>query len=433
MNTQTLDYIKTFLLGDDVSPNLIRTIGYTDDRNEFYRYNVVIVPSGFFSEGVYGTPESIPSLPLEEIDHIPLLFGTPKTRVIGDTLVVYADIIASTYFLITRYEEMVRRNVRDEHGRFPGKESLPYRAGFILHPIVDEYRRLLRHWLRQSGLELPDIRKGIRKVWLTHDVDAPTLYRSWKGLVRSLRDKRGLIRSLKGKFGALEKDPYYTFPRFFELDKELIRLRKKERCEAVYFIRSGGKAPQDKPHYKLNQKDMARLIDSIEREEATIGLHASYLASEQPDNIAKEKAALEQHTVKEIKWNRHHFLAAREPESLDRLEAAGITDDFTMGYADMVGFRLGTCRPVRWINPVNRRLSSLLLHPLTMMDNTMEEKKYMGLSLDEAQMTGLALINHVEDHGGELVLLWHNTSLCEDGESYLPALYPYLLEQIANR
>ena len=30
---------------------------------------------------------------------------------------------------------------------------------------------------------------------------------------------------------------------------------------------------------------------------------------------------------------------------------AGITDDFTMGYADIAGFRLGTCRSVRWINP----------------------------------------------------------------------------------
>ncbi|MDL2281690.1 polysaccharide deacetylase family protein [Parabacteroides sp. OttesenSCG-928-G06] len=433
MNTQTLDYIKTFLLGDDVSPNLIHTIGYTNDRNLFYRYKIVIVPSDFFEEEVYGTAASLPTLPLEEIDNVPLLFGRPGTRFIGSTLVVYADIIASAYFLLTRYEEMVRRDIRDEHGRFPGKESLPCRAGFMFRPVVDEYRHLLRKWLREAGIEVPDLPRGIGKVWLTHDVDAPFLYRSWKGFIRSLRDGRGWSRSLKGKFGALENDPYYTFPRFFEEDGKLIRLRKKERCQAVYFIRSGGNAPQDKPHYKLNNRDIAQLIDKIEREEATIGLHTSYLASKIPGSIPKEREELEKHTVKEIRWNRFHFLAAREPEAFESLEAAGITEDFTMGYADKVGFRLGTCRPVRWINPANRKLTHLLLHPLVMMDSTMEEKKYMGLSAEEAEETALTLIKEIEKHQGECVLLWHNTSLSEGRGSYLPSLYTIILDQIQNR
>ena len=37
------------------------------------------------------------------------------------------------------------------------------------------------------------------------------------------------------------------------------------------------------------------------------------------------------------------------------LEKAGITDDFTIGYPDVAGFRLGTSRPVHWINPENKR------------------------------------------------------------------------------
>lgn len=61
-------------------------------------------------------------------------------------------------FLISRYEEMVRRGLRDEHGRFPGKESLPYRAGFLHRPIVDEYRMLLHRWLRQSRLRVPEVK-----------------------------------------------------------------------------------------------------------------------------------------------------------------------------------------------------------------------------------------------------------------------------------
>ena len=122
-----------------------------------------------------GLPLPYRNSPLQEVQGIPLLFGSPKEEWIRDTWVVHADIIASTYFLISRYEEMVRRGLRDEHGRFPGKESLPYRAGFLHRPIVDEYRMLLHRWLRQSRLRVPEVKKQIRKIYLTHDVDSPTL------------------------------------------------------------------------------------------------------------------------------------------------------------------------------------------------------------------------------------------------------------------
>ena len=88
-----------------------------------------------------------------------------------NTLVLHADLIASTYFLISRYEEMVQPNKRDVHGRFPGKESLPYRAGFIDSPLVDEYGKLLRSQLRGTGCKVPESQQQIRKIYLTHDVD----------------------------------------------------------------------------------------------------------------------------------------------------------------------------------------------------------------------------------------------------------------------
>ena len=241
MKNRTLHYIIRFLVGDDVPSELVETIGYTADPNKFDRYNVVIIPSGFFDGQTYGTPASLPELPLQEVQGIPLLFGSPKEEWIRDTWVVHADIIASTYFLISRYEEMVRRGLRDEHGRFPGKESLPYRAGFLHRPIVDEYRMLLHRWLRQSRLRVPEVKKQIRKIYLTHDVDSPTLYRSWKGLIRSIRDRRGLYKSFQGKFGSLEKDPFYTFPWFFRQNSILQDLIGKEQCTLSYLSGTGGK------------------------------------------------------------------------------------------------------------------------------------------------------------------------------------------------
>lgn len=426
----TLNYIISFLLGEDIPMRFIGSVGYTSDYTKFDRYRVVIIPSGFFDTPMYGSHSSIPVLPLAEIEGVPLLFGSPETEWVGDTKVIYADIVASTYFLITRYEEMIRRNVRDEYGRFPGKESLPYRAGFIHRPIIDEYRKLLRGWLREFETEIPEIKKQVQKVYLTHDVDAPFLYRSWKGFVRALLDKQGFGKSLQYKFGNFGNDPYYTFPYFFNQDGMLQQAIGKEKCESVFFFRAGGKTRQDKPHYSLKNKDLGHLLNESIRNKATIGLHSSYQAGVNPSFIKAEKKKLENRIGTSVHLNRHHFLACREPEDMDRIEASGLTDDFTMGYADIAGFRLGTCHPVHWINPSTRRLSSLIIHPLTIMDCSLEEDKYMGLNYESALAYCRALAGQVSNAGGELILLWHNSVILENSESYLRKLYTELLNEL---
>ena len=135
--------------GDDRFQRRFEAIGYTDDPEQMKLYPIVIIPSGFFKMDVYGTEESMPTLPLKTWRGIPLLFGEPRVEwsADGSQLIIYADLLASTYFLISRYEEMYRRSERDSYGRFPGKSSLPYRAGFLHRPIIDEYGEALRQIL----------------------------------------------------------------------------------------------------------------------------------------------------------------------------------------------------------------------------------------------------------------------------------------------
>jgi hypothetical protein len=227
----------------------------------------------------------------------------------------------------------------------------------------------------------------------------------------------------------VEEDPYYTFSRLFEEDR---RLTEKGIARSIFFFKAGGCMPEDKPRYNLKSKDMQRLICRIREQGSGIGLHASYEAGIRPSLIAKEKTCLEKSAGLKLAFNRHHFLASREPEDMDCLETVGLTDDFTLGYADVAGFRLATTWPVRWINPLSRRLTALCLHPLTVMDCTLEEKKYMGLSCEEASALCLRLMKEVERMGGELSLLWHNTSLREGPGSYLGSLYAFLLTRLMN-
>jgi hypothetical protein len=126
-------------------------------------------------------------------------------------------------------------------------------------------------------------------------------------------------------------------------------------------------------------------------------------------------------------------LNSREPQDMQALIDAGITDDFTMGYAAVAGFRLGTCRPVKWINPIKKELTSLTLHPLTIMDGSLSDKRYMYLNAHDAYEYCIRLIDMVENWSGELVLLWHNTSVEDNPQSYHRNLYSEIIKYLKKK
>ena len=91
--------------GEDRYQRRFEAIGYTDDPEEMKLYPIVIIPSGFFKLDVYGTEQAMPTLPLSSWRGIPLLFGEPREECSADgsPLIIHADLLASTYFLISRY------------------------------------------------------------------------------------------------------------------------------------------------------------------------------------------------------------------------------------------------------------------------------------------------------------------------------------------
>ena len=428
-----IQYIIRFLVGEDVSSEVINSIGYTCDEQEIPHYKLVIYSSHFFNDNIYGTELSIPRIPLKIFENIPILFGEPCLEKRGETCILHADLIASTYFLISRYEEIVRRNIRDNYGRFPGKESLPYKALFIDYPLVDKYGDLLRKLLRECGFNIPFLPQKINKTYLTHDVDSLTKFRHLRGFLGSFRhlfkDRSVVTNSFKANFSDLEKDPYYTFPFLFNCAKQLIKF-DTTNIESIAFIKVRGELREDKPDISVGNKDFRRFLKLAKGNNVKLGLHASYEAGINPALIKKEKEKLEK-VVGYVSYNRHHFLSSREPEDMEMLIKAGITDDFTMGYADVSGFRLGTSRAVKWINPKTKQLTNLILHPLTVMDVTLSNSCYMGLNETEAFDYVTKLIEETKTYNGDLCLLWHNTSVAE-GLSYHKSLYKKLMDYLAK-
>ena len=435
---ELIDYIISFLLGVDSVASTGLKIGYTADFREFDNFDVVIKSSGFFDFNNYGKPESLPVLPLKIWDETPILYGEPYLETIGNTLVLHADIVAGTYFLIARYEEMIRKNIRDIHGRFPGKESLPYRAGFIDRPIIEEWGQQLRVLLRSQGHEIADPPRKINKIYLTHDVDNLEHFRNVRGVIGGLihgikRPKEGQ-RALRSFFGRLVDDPWYTFPFLFRINNELRKTVGYHRAETIVFVRSmGARYKEDKPFPNLNLPDYKYFLRYCRRKSVTIGLHCSYECGVKPSLIMNEKNRLEKAVHNTVLYNRNHFMNCREPRDMLELIKAGITDDFSLGYADMAGFRLGTCKPVRYINPETRQLTDLRLHSLNIMDRTLSDKRYMYMNSFDAMQYCTQLINNVEQYNGEITLLWHNNLVEKTPNSYHRNLYAGLLKILQEK
>ena len=420
---KVIDYIIQFLIRDE---HKAHHVGYCSDKTQWSKYKVVIVPSNFFNDSIYGTPQSMPSLPLQEIEGIPFLYGTPLIEKIDNTIICHADIIASTYFLISRYEEYINPNSnRDPHGRYIGKQSVPAQAGFIHRPIVEEYGELLRNLLQQAGVPLLPIPQQINHIYLTHDIDSITNYRRIRGLIGGILRRENITTILKSLFN-IHNDPAYTFPWILNQDNQL------PQATQIYFVKAARQASGlDRPAYNLVGKNFTHLKKEIltSSPKAIFGLHASYKSGNIPDIISDERKLL-QYAIEnqQITTSRHHYLRSLQPNDMEALIDARITDDYTMGYADIAGFRLGTCRAVRFINPATRKLTSLTLHPLTIMDCTLSEPHYMNLTYKEALSYSQILINETKQHNGDLCLLWHNTRFTNN--DYHSQLYSQIIKSL---
>ena len=404
---ETIKYLISFLLyGHNDAVDLV---GYTRTEEEASKYKLNILPS-------LNSPLFDPAKNWQ--DFYPEVEQALSSRGFSD----HTDILSVACFFLSRAEETVVTE-RDEHGRFLARHSLIGKHKLTAIPLLDEYSR---HLMKRLQLPLPEQRCS--SINLTHDVDMLEQYRHLRGFAGGL--KRGRVGQALSAIMNREKDPAWTFPWMLCKDKGF---------NTIYFLKAGTGKGYDYPQYNLKGSDFRSLLSLLQTSGAQIGLHSSYAAGEWHEGIGmieQEKQRLESVLTEffarqtTISKNRHHFLRSTSIDNMQQLADAGITDDYSMAFADCAGFRLLTSRPVRWINPKTLKLTTLTLHPLTAMDRTLSDNKYMNLTEEEAYYTCQQLIDKTRQNGGEINLLWHNTSF--DNISYHRSLYTALVDYLKN-
>jgi hypothetical protein len=144
-----------------------------------------------------------------------------------------------------------------------------------------------------------------------------------------------------------------------------------------------------------------------ERGEET-GVHPSYETFLSPAKLQREVQVLREVLGEKALGGSQHFLRWC-PDTWVHWESCGLAYDSTVGYADRIGFRAGTCLPYRpWLFSLNRE-ARLIEIPLIVMDKTLTH--YMGLTPGRGLEEILRCVARCRSVGGVFTLLWHNGTL----------------------
>jgi hypothetical protein len=311
-----------------------------------------------------------------------------------------ADELAEAFYDLARIEELGGRH--DEHGRFRAFSS-------SLDPLDPPLERLRRRLAvvppKWDGAEFA--------VALTHDVDS---VRRWtrigvrgaaarlKADVRArragpaAREATGLALAPVHRFRGT--DPNWRFEQIVE------ESRRHGATGSTFFVLGGHSDPHDGPSPEIYERLRPRLVETLAQNGAELGLHGSYAAARDERLLDEEKQRLESLGA-QLSGHRYHYLRVDPHRNLEPVADLGLRYDSTLGFPDALGFRAGIARPFHpWDLEIDEPLDVVEL-PLAVMDVTLAEPRYLGLSARAAWRLLDPLLDWAAANRAGFAILWH--------------------------
>ena len=405
--TSRLHYIFDFIFNDVMGTDF----KITTDKEEFIKSDL---PKINYSAAPFGSEAFVPAANLlveRGIREQELSFN-----IWNDTPVLFYshprfefpfDLFAGSFYLITRYEEYLP-HLRDLYDRYNPSASVAVKKKFVHRPVVDLW---IIHFKNFMEKKIPGIKFRERKYNYISTIDIDNAYAYLeKGFLRSTAAYiRSLVKfelndfsdRLRSQLGIMH-DPYDTYSMQLEI-------QKKYGINSIYFFLLGDYDLNDKnvSHESLRYRSLIKYLADV----ADTGIHPSFASNAQPQKLSKEIARLSKTSKREVKKSRQHFLKLQFPHTYRQLLENDITDDYSMGFAQVTGFRAGTCTAFPFYDLDREEPTKLRVHPFAVMDATL--KYYMSISPVEAVPHIHSLINEVKAVNGTFISLWHNESLSD--------------------
>jgi hypothetical protein len=347
-------------------------------------------------------------------NNIPIIYGEDYIKKEKMELFCGLDIVASTFFMLSRWEEVINR-IRDRFSRFIGTESLAYKAGFLDRPVVNEYAIMLANMILKNGGKL-DAPKRTFKILPTHDVDQIFFYPG--KLKFGYRFARGKY-SFKDLYRYLTKyNPNWNFQRLMEISE------KRGLQSRFYFI-SSSFTIRDKPN-NYNHPMVQKLFKEIVARGHEIGLHGSFNSYENINLLEEEKNKLETATGLSVKRGRQHYLRFSALTTWKLWDDLRMIEDQTCAYHDVEGFRCGTGDSFPVFDLLSRKQLKLIETPLLIMEGTL--KDYRSMEKNIAIEKGSKIIAKCRKYQSPCTLLYHNSSFYGLGWEGWDKVYEAILD-----
>jgi len=172
------------------------------------------------------------------------------------------------------------------------------------------------------------------------------------------------------------------------------------------------------------------LFGKLESKSAMIGLHPDYDSYLANGHMNKEKQALEAVYGKPVDESRQHYLRFAIPETWSMLNKRGIAFDSSMYYTEIPGFRTGCCTEYTCFDIQYRKSLHIKERTLCFMDTSVFFNEWQK---DGAFAYLLRIIEQVEKHRGDFVMLWHNSSFDPAIWSEKVHIYEEIIEYFSNK
>lgn len=331
------------------------------------------------------------------------------------------DIFAATFYLISRYEEYLP-HTKDMYGRYGHENSLAFKEGFLQFPLINiwvkDFAAALKNKFPAFTFQLSPF------IFLpTYDIDIAYSYKH-KGLVRNAGSflKSPSLERIKVLTG-LQNDPFDTYAWLHEL-------HQKNNLQPLYFFLVAERNGQYDKNILPHKNAMWQLVQQHAKK-YTIGIHPSWQSGDTPSLLKKEKTYLEEMSEKAIRTSRQHYIRFTLPEGYRNLIEAGITDDHSMGYGSINGFRASVASSFYWYNLAKEEQTALRIHPFCFMDaNSFYEQHFSAAQAYEEMMHYYKVCKEVN---GSLITIWHNNFLGEAREfSGWKEIYEAFIEKVRS-
>lgn len=316
------------------------------------------------------------------------------------------DIFSAAFFLLSRYEEYLP-NKKDMYGRFAHENSVAFKNNFLHLPLINL-------WLKELQSLYPFLKQQPTcfKFIPTYDIDI-AYNTKHKGFIKNTGST--LKHILKLNLSAAKENILTSIGKSndpFDVYDDLFKIHQKLNLQPIYFFLLANK----RKGYDKNLNPSLKVIHELIRKHTIkykdgVGIHPSWQSNFDTKLLKSEITILEKITNQKVSKSRQHYIKMSLPETYKHLINNHITNDYSMGYGSINGFRASYTNSFFWFDLSTNLTSNLSISPFCFMEaNSFFEQKYNAQQAAEELEQFYKIVKSVD---GTFITIFHNHFITE--------------------